>query len=136
MHVYVHVHTRNFICGENVAHIYIYVRVLLFCVNVFVYTCMQREITCMLVPLFRTYIHTYMHTYTHTGTTCLLIPNTTANGTLLESPFLRLLDMQLNGVRRPLVFTFTVCAYMHVESSFWHLYVCVFVWRIYFYINT
>jgi hypothetical protein len=39
------------------------------------------------------------------GTTCVLLPNTTVNGTFEDAPFNKLLQLQLQGLRRPLVFT-------------------------------
>jgi len=40
------------------------------------------------------------------GTTCILMPNTTINGQLEKSPFETLLDLQLQGKKRSLYYTF------------------------------
>jgi hypothetical protein len=40
------------------------------------------------------------------GTTCILMPNTTINGQLEKSPFEMLLDLQLQGEKRSLYYTF------------------------------
>ena len=40
------------------------------------------------------------------GTTCILMPNTTLNGQLEESPFEKLLKLQLHGEKRALYYTF------------------------------
>jgi len=39
------------------------------------------------------------------GTTCILLPNTTVNGTFEDAPFSKLLRLQQQGLKRRLVFT-------------------------------